>query len=210
MVVTATAVDRRKVFATVPRLFPNSTMAILAGGPSLTQEDIDACRGRARVLAVKDTIRLAPWADVLYACDARWWKHHADTITFAGPKFGLEPFEGRPDVGRLRHTGIEGLETEPDGVRTGRNSGYQAIQVAVHLGATHIVLLGFDMGPDAHGRRHWFSAHPWHSDPPFHLFLPAFDTLVAPLARLGVTVVNATRLTALRAFPRVSLEEALA
>jgi hypothetical protein len=63
--------------AMVARTFPNSTIVCIASGPSLTREDVDACRGAAGVvLAVNDTITYAPWADVLYACDRRWWQEH--------------------------------------------------------------------------------------------------------------------------------------
>ncbi len=194
---------------TAPRLWPESTIVCLASGPSLTQADVDFCRGKARVIAIKDTIRLAPWADVLYACDAKWWRHHAKTLTFTGPRYALESAASTWAT-VLQQTGDYGLETAPTGLRTGRNSGYQAINLAVHLGAKLIALLGYDM--QMKGPREYFFAgdHPYpHRRSPFADFLRLFDTIVAPLQALGVRVVNCTRTTALKAFPCQTLEGVL-
>ncbi len=202
---------RVQVYATVPRLWPDSTVVVLANGPSLTPEDVDACRGQ-HVVAIKDTVRLAPWAEVLYGCDAKWWRAHPETAALACPKFGLEPVQGREDVQILRNAGEAGVESSPDGLRTLRNSGGQAINLAVHLGARRIVLLGYDMQPEA-GRHRWFGRHVYHHGadhaPPYELFLRMMPTLIEPLRALGVTVINASRTTALDIFPRLPLAEAL-
>jgi hypothetical protein len=104
---------------------------------------------------------------------------------------------------------MDGLCLQPDGVRTGRNSGYQAINVAVHLGASRIVLLGYDMSVDhAAKKSHFFGDHPKVTHPsPYHSFLRAFATMVKPLSAVGVEVINCTRRTYLKTFPQRSLEE---
>jgi hypothetical protein len=197
------------MLTSVPRLWPGETVVCLASGPSLTQADVDACRGRARVIAIKDAIRLAPWADALYACDARWWKHHAQALTYTGPRFALEA-KAQEWAQVLENTGELGLEVQPTGLRTGKNSGYQAINVAVHFGARRIVLLGYDMQPDRN-QHHWFGKHPYsHVTPPYDVFLRCFPSIVGPLRAMGVEVINATRSTALTCFPQRSLEDALA
>lgn len=196
----------------VPRLFPRSTIVCLGGGPSLTLQDVEACHGRGPVIAISDAHRLAPWADVLYSCDAKWWGHYSGVSEFAGLKFALEKRADRwPGVQVLENTGSRGLELAPTGLRTGSNSGMQAINLAVHLGARRIVLLGYDLQPAADGRTHWFGRHPFalRRESPYGIFLDAFGTLVLPLHQIGVEVVNASRVTALTAFPRCSLEAAL-
>ena len=196
-------------YAFVPRLFPGETIAILAGGPSLTPEDVHACRGRARILAIKDAIRLEPDADCLYACDEKWWRHHGPRLSYDGPRFALE-MGAAPWAQVLKIAGDTGLELQPDGLKTGRNSGYQAINLAVHLGARRILLLGFDMQP-VNGQHHWFGAHPYRaSDPPYALFLRCFPTIVEPLQDAGVEVINCTPGSALDCFPRMTLRDALA
>lgn len=181
------------------------TWVCLGTGPSLTADDVDACRGRARVIAVNDAYKLAPWADVLYAADAKWWRWHEGVPGFTGWKYTIEPQqESWPGLGVFKNTGSDGLERDRGGLRTGFNSGYQAINLAVHLGAARIVLLGYDMRG-----QHFFGKHPDDTVPPFAISLPLFQTLVRPLADLRVTVVNASRDSAITAFPRASLALAL-
>jgi len=212
--VTRRTLPPREAVATVPRLCDGQTVVCLASGPSLTADDVAACYDRAAAVAVNDSYRLAPWAVALMASDAKWWRYHAaDLADFRGRRYCLEDKGGLPpDVELLRNTGREGLEHDQTGLRTGGNSGYAAINLAVHLGAARIVLLGYDMGPTPAGRVHWFGAHPralQRSPSPFQAFRERFRTLVDPLAALGVEVVNASRQTTLTVFPRMSLDEAL-
>jgi hypothetical protein len=195
----------------VPRSFPGATLACVAGGPSVTQADVDALRGRVPVIAVNDAYKLAPWADVLYACDAKWWAWHQGVPSYAGPKYSIDRNAGRwPGVQVLRNTGTRGLELAPTGLRTGRNSGYQAINLAAHLGAARVLLLGYDMGPAPDGRTHWFGLHPDKVPSPYGLMLHEFQGFNAELLAAGVTVLNCSRRTVLQEFPRVALEEELA
>jgi hypothetical protein len=193
----------------VPRLWPDSTIVCVASGPSLTVEDVEFVRGKARVIAVNTSYRMAPWADVLYACDARWWKWHKGVPEFEGLKFTLTSpvWQG---VRLLKNTGAAGLEVKPHAIRNGRNSGYQAINVAFHLGAKRILLLGYDMQRGPGGKSHWHGEHPMVQRSPFSSFVQMFDTIVDPLKKHGVEVINCSRETALKCFPRMTITEALA
>lgn len=204
----------------VPKLWPGETFVVIGGGSSLTPEDCAYVRGKARVIGIKEAVVCstqpapAPWADVLYAADAKWWKYMQGAPSYTGLKYGIEqgsaaPQREWPGVQYLRNTGNQGLELDPSGLRTGFNSGYQGINLAVHLGAARIVLLGFDMWRGPKGDQNWFGRHPAHIESPYPLFLQAFGTIVEPLKAAGVEVVNASRFTLLTAFPQVPLEEAL-
>jgi hypothetical protein len=182
----------------------------IGGGPSLTAADVNACQGRARVIAINDAYRLAPWADVLYACDAKWWNWHQGVPEFQGWKGALELGAAVWGVNVLQATGCEGLEMSRRGLRTGLSSGYQALNLAVHLGARRIVLLGYDLQPGPGGKSHWFGEHPDGVQSDFPVLLEGFKRIVEPLAKAGIAVLNASRVTALTGFPRVTLEEALA
>lgn len=198
-----------KTKAPLPRVevwWPGGTVACLGGGPSLTKADVEYVRTRVDgVIAINDAYKIAPWADVLYGCDAKWWYWHKGVTSFTGLRVALDPAAKRhADIIVLQKTGETGLELEPTGLRAGRNSGYQAINLAVHLGAKRIILLGYDMRGG-----HWFGSHPDGSGPPFAICLQRFATIVGPLAEAGVQVINCSRRTALVCFPRVPLEEAL-
>jgi hypothetical protein len=196
----------RPSVASVPKLWPGETFVCIGSGPSLTREDVDYCRGKARVIVVNNGYQLAPWADVLYACDTAWWRVHHGVPDFQGLKYSLSVW---PGVQTLRNTGPCGLDLDPTGLRTGRNSGYQAINLAVHLGARRILLLGYDMHPGPKGQQHWHPDHPQKTTSPYAAFRMCFTTIVKPLADLGIEMVNCSRATALESWPRLPIEQAL-
>lgn len=198
----------------VPREWPDQTIVCIATGPSLTADDVDYCRGKARVIAINDAYTLAPWADALYATDANWWHWHRGVPEFVGPKWSLEHSQWSryrvmyPDVQRLQNTGPDGLERQPTGLKNGRNSGYAAINLAYHYGASRIVLLGYEMQRTG-GRGHFFGEHPNKSTSPYDQFRRRFQALVKPMAKSGISVVNCSRNSALEWFPKRPLREVL-
>lgn len=94
----------------------------------------------------------------------------------------------------------------------GGNSGFHALNLAVQFGAARIVLVGYDM--TLAGGIHWHGPHPARLNNPTGRSLMRWADILdaqAPLlAAIGVTVLNASPVSALTAFPKVSLEEALA
>jgi len=195
----------------IARRWPDETIVCAASGPTLTAEDLAYARRRAHVVAVSDAVRLAPWAPVLYSSDRRWWHYYAGAPEFRGHKVGVgwklgdsSPIPRAPGIHVLEHTGPEGLELVSTGLRTGGHSGYAAINLAVHLGARRIVLLGYTCGRVG-GASHFFGRHPSgleeSTDQHYAAFRRAYDALVAPLAELGVAVINATPGSTITAFP---------
>lgn len=185
---------------------------ILASGPSLTQADIDYIRGKGLVIAVNDCHRLAPWADILYACDLKWWRYHRGCPEFSGQKWTQSDIAAR-EYG-LRH--IEGINApgfslRPGLIHYGANGGYQAINLALHFGAEQIILLGFDMQRSGDGKKHWFGEHPepLNMHDGFDSWIAAFETTPASLLAAGVDVINCSRDTALTCFPRRALREVI-
>jgi len=199
-------------YVTVPRAWEGETAVVIASGPSLTQADIAYCRDRgARLIAVKDAIRWAPFADCLYGCDATFWIRHRGVPECVSVKYSIDPRAAGHGPLLLRNTGESGLELDPTGVRTGKNSTYQAVNLAVHYGVRRIVLLGLDMGHSPHGHKYFYGNRPSHQQvvSPFAAMLVVWPTLLAPLTALGVQLVNCSRQTALRCVPQMALEEAL-
>lgn len=208
------AAPEKGVMAVAP-VFKGDTIVIVAGGPSLTADQVNYCRGRARVLVINDGYLLAPWADALYACDFPWWSAHDGVADFAGLKFTQDerPPKQWPDVHRIAGIHAPGLSLDPDLIHFGGNSGYQAINLAVHLGAKRIVLLGFDLRLGDDGKRHWFGDHRAGLNNPDagHMarWLDNFATMIPDLERAGVEVINCTPGSALECFDKDDLHATL-
>ena len=198
--------------ATIPKLWPGGTVVCMASGPSLTKDDAEYCRGKADgVIVVNTTYQMAPWADALIASDVRWWGWHKGAKDFAGLKYATSRAVKWAGVQWIKNTGRDGLELQPNGIRHGLNSGYRAINLAVHFGAKRIILLGYDMkrgdGPDR--LEHWHGDHPIASRSAYPIFCKHFLTLVEPLKAIGVEVLNCTPGSALDCFPKAQLRDVL-
>lgn len=196
----------------VPRLFPGGTVAIFAGGPSLTRTDVDYCRDKVDgSIVINNSYKLAPWATALYAADRRWWMWHKGVKDFTGLKYSLSPTAGKmyPDVQVLFNSGSKGLDTNPRALKHGYNGTHQAINLAVHFGAKRILLLGVDMQRGSDGKEHWHGEHPNRSRSPYRVFIKHLATLCNPLEELGVEVVNCSPRSVLECFPKRSLYDVL-
>jgi hypothetical protein len=188
------------------------TVCIIAGGPSVTETAAKCCVGYPTI-AVNDAYRLAPWADVLYACDDRWWDHHIGKLRgrFAGQLWT----QARTSAERYGLNWIcgeskDGLCKQPHRIHFGQNSGYQAINLAYHWEAKRLVLLGFDCKQT--DKTHWFGAHPkgLEQKHPYQSWIRNFARLAADLKREGIEVINCSMDSALTCWPKVSVEVALA
>ncbi|HKJ75234.1 MAG TPA: hypothetical protein VKA19_14055 [Alphaproteobacteria bacterium] len=191
----------------VPRLWPGETICIIASGPSACRDDAEFVRGKCRVIVVNTSYRLAPWADLLYACDAKWW--WAYEPQFQGLTVSQDA-RAPESVLRVPSINEPGLSLDPMVIHQGGNSGYQALNLAVLLGVRRILLLGYDM----QGGDHWHGAHPPGlvslTDKATARWRENFGTTLPDLERANVEVVNCSRQTALTCFPRMSFEDALA
>jgi len=91
-------------------------------------------------------------------------------------------------------------------VHTGRNSGYAAINLAYHMDATRILLLGYDMTMSGN-QRHWFGAHPQglEVNSNYASFIAQFRTINP--AEYGIEIWNVSRVTAMTHFPIYNLDD---
>lgn len=186
------------------------TVVCLGCGPSLTQEDVDHCSGRATVIAINEAYRMAPWADILYAADEHWWARRQGVPDFEGRKIGcnIDPQGMWPGLESFESDGMEGLSDRARALRTGVTSGYQAIGLAVQLGADRIILLGYDYQASPEGEHH-FPGYMGRRHADYADALRYYDSLVWPLYDRNIRVVNCSTRTALTVFPRHPLREEL-
>lgn len=194
----------------VPKIWAGETVFILGGGKSLQGMDLSPLKGRPTI-GVNDAFRLG--ADICWFCDCRWYEwewNKRDLQGFTGLIACAtacpceNPLYCERPVYQLLRGQPTGIDPRPTHVAFNRNSGNSAINLAVHLGAKRIVLLGFDMKPG-----HWHDNHA-HTPPDAvyqKLYLPPLYQVNHDLAELGVECLNATPGTALTVFPLVNLKE---
>lgn len=194
----------------------------MASGPSAKSQKLDILRGRSRVVAIKQNVDLCPWADLVYGCDPAWWKFRKGLPEYAGLKVAWEganldfpdirtvEIAKAPKGGGYSNT----LQFDRTGlIGGGGNSGFQALNLAVQLGATTIVLVGFDMtdrgGVHWYGRNHWERANNPTTDN-FGRWIASLRSASHALKARGVRVINASPQSALDCFEKTrGLDEAL-
>lgn len=188
----------------------NCQAVIIASGPSLTQEQANLTQGQ-KVIAINDNYRLTPWADILYACDHKWWQwHHEQTKFFKGIKVTQDKKAAQEyDINYIESAANTGLSTDPDIIHQGFNSGYQAINLAYNLGARKIILIGYDMKLGADGSNHWFGHHPDKIVSHYQSWLIMYSSLAEHAKKLNCSIINSTIDTALTCFEKMPLEDAL-
>lgn len=150
----------------------------------------------------------------MYACDLAWWRtYREDHEPFQGEKWTMDSEARRFGVNWVRAVSGAGLSGAPGVIRHGDNSGHQAISLALEWGAERVILLGFDCGPDAHGRKHWHADHPPQCGNPssgeFDLWERSHTALARDVAASGREIINCSRATRLECYRRADLGETL-
>ena len=182
------------------------TAVILASGKSLEKYDVDYCQGKAKIYAVNNTYQLAPWADVLYACDKEWWDTYKPD--FKGEKWTIN--KDACEKYGLNHIDYDSqlIFSDKDIIATGNNSGFQAMNLAYLHGYKRIILLGFDY---MNSGQHFFGRHPHglNKSPDMRRWVKHMRKAQPIMESLGIEVINCTRETAIDCFPQMPITEAL-
>lgn len=196
----------------------NETAVIVATGPSASSAPSIKAKGLAHFIVIKSSWRLAPWADVLYGCDKGWWIENRGVPQFKGLKICPSPTVCKVyrDVALIRLVAraeilIRQMGTIGCGLRTGGgHSGFHAINLAVQFGAKRIVLVGFDMQLDRGAHWHADTVQRRKDDKGMAECRDALDGCAPQFAALGIEVINASPVSALKAYPKMGLMEAIA
>lgn len=192
-----------------------SVCALIASGPSVNQDDVNLLKGLCRVGCVNNNYQLAPWADVLYAADGKWWDAYPEARKFSGLKV-------TPDAAAAKRYGLNVIELlgeidtdkdriivdRPSVIARGGNSAFQLVNLAALFGSKRQIWIGFD-----------FQGAHWHDDHPSPLRNPRQQTLTkwrdrldrqaTVLHQLGIEVINASMVSELTAYPKMTVREAL-
>lgn len=207
------ASDRQSVWPN----WSDRTAVLIATGPSLTPQQVDLVHrkhstgtDRPAVIAINEAgLRqylplAAPWAEILYAADGTWWRHYRPD--FLGMCVSGENI---PDVETIPLTMMannEAMPHTPGKVLSGDHSGFQALGLALSLGVSKVLLLGYDCGG---AQRNCHSNRPakFLREAPFHTWVSYFNRVPAQWPE--VDIVNCSEHSAITAFRKAPLEEVL-
>jgi hypothetical protein len=213
---TAAATRELEYWSPEP-LFKGETIFCLASGPSLTADVCERVRGK-RSIAVNSSAVLAPWSSVLFFTDSSWYEQRRELVAnWAGLVISMSRTAKKelPDkVKRIQGQGDP--QAAPNFcrgagvVQQGRSSGHTAVSLAIALGASRVVLLGYDMR-FVEGREHFHGEYKGPRDVAIYErdFVPGFTGWNDAAKAAGVEVVNATEKSALREFPMLPLDAVL-
>ena len=113
---------------------------LIATGSSVTPEQVEYVKGKARIYVINSSYKLAPWADVLYACDEEWWDYYKPE--FAGEKWTLnESAAQKYGLNLIKYDPSLVFSTDDGLIATGHNSGFQALNLAYLQGARTNILI---------------------------------------------------------------------
>lgn len=201
----------------IPRIFDGQPCIIVAGGPSLSGFDFGLLIGR-NVIAINRAYEVLPGAQVLWWTDSAFFVRHQAALEAHPAPFKASarydyPADLQPAwVHFYRFTGHLGFDFDPGCLRHGNNSAYAAMHLAAHLGASALILLGVDMGVAQKGPTHFHGGHGLMLQDKTlkEVMLPHFKSLAPPLVQMGIQVLNASPDSALRVWPRCSIQQGLA
>jgi hypothetical protein len=176
-------------------VWKGQTVAVLGSGPTMSKKVADSVKHLPRIV-LNTTYQLAPDADYIYAADPPWWHRFPEVFACPGLKVSAQAstqiHPNTPEkVLILRNGGRYGFDDRPGYIRTGPMGGYAALHLAASLGATQILLHGFD----CHGG-HWHGPHPDGLGNPleqtYRGWIRALENLAPMLKQRGVEVINCT------------------
>lgn len=202
-----------------PPSWEGKTVFLIGGGPSLYGFDFSRLAGRI-LCGINQSIFDAD-CDVGVSIDPRFVIANHDKLARFAAKRELylalgdctEIFAPVAHAIYLRDEEKPGLSLDCSIIRRGATSGCTALNVAVLKGARRIVLLGYDYGNAGTTRHHYHDKYNWIL--PRHLqswsaWSEHYAAVALDCRKHGIEVINASPQSAISAFPKCSIEEALA
>lgn len=194
----------------IPRKYEGKPIVLCATGPSLPDavETLREFKDKIIVFGINDAYKIIDFLDEHYACDTRWWNINGEDFRAKYPelsswsqcaesakKFNLQHIPGKH---------LKGLSTSPGLIHFGKNSGYQALNIAYLMGGSKFILTGYNM--QVVKKSHFFGEHPpgLNKKSPYPDFVRQFSTIQLDIGRM---IVNCTPNSALKIFDQADLRE---
>lgn len=199
-------------------LWSDKPVAIVANGPSLKGFDYERLRGLCYILAVKGAIFDIPFADAGYGVDAprylEWTNKLADVKfpVYWGAS-GVHKLEKFPHVTFLKRSDGDPPSTRPGWITSGGTSGWSAINLALFKHPRQIVLFGFDYcggpGDEWHCNEQHYMRKRNQNNSKWSNWSKRFEFLLPELNRQKIEVLNASPVSTIPFFKKVTIDEAV-
>lgn len=204
----AAKANRGSKIQPVEPIWKGEPVWIIGGGPSVAALDLSLLNGK-HVIGVNDAFKF-PCTDICYFGDQAWCGVHKEELIQWGKDIYTTSCAQVPFV---RHLNVEpfGISKSPDSLAWNLNSGYAAINLACHLGASRINLVGFDMSFGKNGESNYHPNIRTVRQNTYQCFLRSSARLVKGLAQHfpAVRVVNCNPDSCLDAFEKMPFIQAV-
>jgi len=198
----------------IPNVLEDSddkTIYIIGGGPSLKGFNWNLLEGK-NVLCVNRAFQQVPWALAVFWTDSRFYRWFQKELEeFKGIKVACRYSQlYKKDIVLVKSTGGHSIDLDAHCVKSGNNSGYGALNVAFHLGAKKIYLLGYDMWSDASGT-HWHDGYITSHNHGIYdrAMIGDFSKAEAHYRKVGINLYNANPKSRLESITKCSIIQAL-
>jgi hypothetical protein len=215
--------------------WPGETVFVVAGGPSikahLVDGSLDCLKGRNVVAVNSSMTTVARFAQVGFFADERWLKEYREglrgvagrLVTISNAAVTLHQV-WRQRIGEQRHPNFTpppltfvrkvkadvGISTNRIEVAMKWTSIQGALNVAAHMGAARIVLVGADMGRGASGECHHHAPYPWPVKAGcWDLHIADLEKAARVAAMRGIEIVTTSPTGRLPFWPYIPLEDCL-
>jgi hypothetical protein len=202
----------------IPELWPDSTVYIIGGGPSVANHDLSRIHDK-RVIGVNQAYKLGPWVDVVWFGDKQWYPSQMPVIldyrglivTCAQEARHSKRWKRVRWVGRSKASGIETRHFKRNSIAWNGNSGASAINLAYWFGAKRVVLLGFECKIQGE-QTHWHNDYEVKKDKgnlvnPYRNYLKHWGQIARDAKACKLEILNATPDTAIEEIPQVRFED---
>lgn len=208
----------RPIIHDIHSKFAGTDVFIVGGGSSLKGFDFTLLNGK-NVIAINSAYRYVVREDVvLFWGDAAFASHEAEILENHPSKYKITSRVmadyaiehgklGAAGSTILKKTGDYGYDPNVDNVK-GNNSGTQALNFAINLHPSRIILLGFDMGYVG-SKSHFHDLHPTPTAYSVYddLFIPSMNKLAQESAYTKIDIINCSTVSRLKCFKKGNIED---
>lgn len=224
----------------IPNIWADGRCFIVGGGPSLLEQlgvptelrnlvasgnaDVSMLADyfdpikQESLIGVNMAYKLGNWLDVIFFGDKNFWgKNAKQLVMYPGLVLTCADL-GQYKPRKIKHVKknsnhFYGISTNPAMVSWNSNSGAAAINVAFHLGAKQIILLGFDMDSSPKQEHHWHKLYGERTmevqKKAYKVHLRSFDAVSQDAKALGLEILNASPTSVISQFKKVKLEDVI-